>query len=805
MQYKGEDLDLRVPQTRASRDFYASDFEIATTGNGRWTRSPSYGLANGEPLWVDEALLACCNYAFDVAQANGAAEVDLEHLVNALTRVEAAARILETRGVREGYLRRESAALIASEVPAANAGEAASPRRSADLEGILRNASDVAHRRGSPATVDDVLWVLLHYNRDLPVIQLLRRLTPDWQRLEWVRLREPQAPEPAPRPVAVQLVANDSAHARMASVEDSLRLMQSEFAAERKMLMDLVRDIQRDVVAQRGDGAAFRGDLGQRLEALERAVSVRSDTRAQTMLADRIAHLEQSLQGKLTDASRGTRELTQRLVSLETTLSDVKASSLSGAFGERITALERAVQNGMGEGARNWANLGQRLNTIEAGLTERPGIPALDTIGERIASLERIVETSLAEGARNFGHLGQRLTAFESVIGGDGTTRFLESLEPRLAAIQSRVDDTSNHVQQRQGDVVARLESVSHALEMGHGEVTRVQTDMADRLSAIENYLSEGPVASSPVATTDFGDLSERLAGLERAVRAGFGDAAAAMSQITQRLVVVERNVLEHPQDADATFILEDKLSALDARGQQTLSITSEIARRLQALEERPVAEVTGGVDIAPLVTPLEEKLTTLETASVARVDEVQTAISAIASRLDELDDRIRSDANITEEALRGRDQDFDFIYNEIKEVAQSQATLNSAVSDWRTESQEHFSAIANRLDKLVEPGTTRAAIAAPAPQSETVETTSPGKPIEAEVIVLNGKGAKPDIENITVKADDYSLPPVPERGFWYWLFGTSSLTTANRENTLKISRMRENIRETRERRRTEV
>src|SRR5690606_28779990 len=125
---------------RASRDFYASDFEQAT-GNSRWSRTPSFGIGNGEPLWVDETLLACCNYAFDVAQANGAAEVGLEHLVNALTRVEAAARILESRGVREGYLRRESAALIASEVPAANAGDAVSPRRSADFEDVLRHAS----------------------------------------------------------------------------------------------------------------------------------------------------------------------------------------------------------------------------------------------------------------------------------------------------------------------------------------------------------------------------------------------------------------------------------------------------------------------------------------------------------------------------------------------------------------------------------------------------------------------------------------------------------------------------------------
>lgn len=805
MQYKGEDLDLRVPHVRASRDFYASDFESGI-GNGRWSRAPSFGIGNGEPLWVDETLLACCNYAFDVAQANGAAEVDLEHLVNALTRVEAAARVLEGRGVREGYLRRESAALIASEVPAANAGDAVSPRRSADLEDVLRRASDVAHRRGSPAGVDDVLWALLHSSRDLPVVQLLRRLTPDWQRLEWGRIREQQMPEPGPRPVAVQLVANDGVHARMASVEDSLRLMQSDLAAERKLLMDLARDIQRDVLAQRGDGAAFRGDLGQRLEALERAVNARSEPRTQSLMVDRLAHLEQTMQSGLTEALRGTRELTQRLGAIENVITDVHAAPTSAAIGERIAALEKAVHNGLGEGARNWANLGQRLSKIEESLVERQGASDSSAIGERISSLERIVETSLAESARHYGQLGQRLVAFEGAIGGDGASRFVETLEPRLSTIEQRLTDTGSETQRRHGDVAARLETIGQILETGRSEAARLQGDMADRLSAIESYLAEGPVvASSSAGSLDVSELTERLGGLERAVRAGFGESASAMSQIAQRLVAVERHALDRPQD-ESMLILEDRLSALDSRGQQALSATSEIIQRLSAIEQRPIAETGTTIDTAAFVSPIEQKLATLETSSVTRVDEVQSAITTIAARLDQLDERMRADAVVTEDALRGRDQDFDFIYNEIKEISQSQATLNSAVSDWRTESQEHFSALANRLDKLHGPPPLRATPEVPA------ATTSPSTELPAAVklkdpggFVANGSVKKGAISEVSVQADDYDLPPEPGRGFWYWLFGTSSLSSANRENTLKITRMRDNIRETRERRRTEV
>lgn len=805
MQYKGEDLDLRVPHVRAPRDFYASDFE-PTNGNGRWSRAPSFGIGNGEPLWVDEVLLACCNYAFDVAQANGAAEVGLEHLVNALTRVEAASRVLESRGVREGYLRRESAALIASEVPAANARDAISPRRSADLEDVLRHASDVAHRRGSAATVDDVLWVLLHYSRDLPVVQLLRRLTPDWQRLEWMRIREPQMPEPAPRPVAVQLVANDGVHTRVATVDDTIRLMQSEFAAERKLLMDLVRDIQRDVVAQRGEGAALRGDLGQRLESLERSLSTRSEPRTQALVADRLTHLEQSVQATLTEALRGTRELSQRMASIENAIADAGVAPGSSPIGERITALEKAVHNGLGEGARNWSNLGQRLTRIEASLGERQDLPALETIGERITSLERIVETSLAEGARNFGQLGQRLTAFEALAGGDGSSRFLETLEPRLAAIERRLEETGSETQRRQGEAVARLEAVGQSLSAERSETARLQNDMADRLSAIESYLAEGPIASpATTSNTDVTEIAERLGGLERAVRAGFGDTATAMGQMAQRLITVERNVLERPQDAESLLILEDRLGSLDTRGQQALTVTSEIAQRLRALEQRPVTEGGMPIDTAALITPIEQKLATLETAGGARVEAIQATIAAIATRLDQLDERMRSESAVTEEALRGRDQDFDFIYNEIKEVAQSQATLNSAVSDWRTESQEHFSALASRLDKLHAAPAPRVTMEVPVVPSPVVDLPSGIKPKDGSEIVVNGAARKVEIRDVSVEADDYDLPSGPGRGFLYWLFGTSSLSTANRENTLKIGRMRDNIRETRERRRTEV
>ncbi len=110
MQYKGEDMDLRVPVPRTPREgFPATEYDPAFP-NGRWRTTAGPLPPGSEPLWVDETVLACCNMAFDMALAHGAPEVDLDHLVHAMTRVEAASRLLEARGVREGQLRRSAGA-----------------------------------------------------------------------------------------------------------------------------------------------------------------------------------------------------------------------------------------------------------------------------------------------------------------------------------------------------------------------------------------------------------------------------------------------------------------------------------------------------------------------------------------------------------------------------------------------------------------------------------------------------------------------------------------------------------------------
>jgi hypothetical protein len=793
MQYKGDDLDLRVPHARMPREPYPADYDQPAM-NGRWTRTPVYPTAAPEPLWVDEVLLACGNYAFDVAQANGAAEVDLEHLVNALTRVDAAARVLEARNVREGQLRRESAALIASELPAANAGDALSPRRSGDFEDVLRKASDIAHRRGAAAGVEDVLWVLLQYPRDLPVVLLLRRLTPDWQRADWGRLRDFAPVEPPHRGRDLQPV--DVVPSRILGIEDSIRIMQQEFSAERKLLMDLVRDIQRDVVAQRGDGAAFRSDLGQRLEGLERMVHNRAEPA-------RMQQIEKSLQLSLAELTRGSRDLAQRLASLETSLSDARERPLDSTVADRMTTLEKAVHSGLGEGARNWAHLGQRLATLEQALTSPREETANAMVAERLVTLEKTIQSSLADSARSLTAIAQRLSGFEARLAENEPARIAETVELRLAGIEHRFETMLASPSGASPDFADKLAGLGRLVEATGSQHERLRTDLAERLSSIETYLAS-PGTEDSASIREFVD---RVGGLERAVRSGFGEAASSVAQIADRLQTVERRLGEQSgNDGEALLLLDERLASIervvDTRGNQTLSATAQIAERLHILESRPLQSTD--IDVSPLMSPLDDRLRGLEAMTTTKVETMQATLADIVVKLGQLDERIRAEAVVTEEALRGRDQDFDFIYGEIKQLGQSQTTLNSAVNDWRTESQTNFGTVTSRLDKLQTLTLQEPAALAHKPIEVATTTGMATSTGGVDGSHPSGAATTKVSDASSVKADDYALAPRQD-GFWYWLFGTDSVLRANRETDLKAGRMQQNIKEARERKRMQA
>lgn len=534
MTYRGEDLDLRALSTRPPRDAIAP---IEGAMNGTRQRAPAGNGARSEPLYVDDTVLACCNHAFDIAQAHGASEVRLEHLVHALTRVEAAAEILEQRGIREAHLRRESAAVIASEIPVGLAHSHAAPRSSVELEDVLRRATELARRRDENAGVQDLLWVLLNYDREIPAIALLLRHATDWQKWDWPHQQEtrresnrgafyadrrpygePTPPPPRQRTIdavassvtaPVQSVMYDRAGGadldpvfnRLDQMDMALRKMQLDMSNDRRALTDLLRDVQRDVSSARTSGnGGVSGALVDRMQGVEHAMEMRFNDFART------------------------------------------ASVLT----DRLQSLEKSVTSGMQEGARNWASMGDRLKTLDRLAGQKPGSSGLDelvteqlinvtsqvqAITEKLQAIERSVEGRQGEVQRAWTTTGDRLRSIEEAIAAARSEGASNGGGLSLAPIQTLITDRFQLVRQQ-------LEQQNIATASLVAQMTEPVTD---RLRSLEQAIQARPASDGQqerfgrveqLISTLSAQSGDKLTALERAATGQAEQMSGRLAQI---------------------------------------------------------------------------------------------------------------------------------------------------------------------------------------------------------------------------------------------------------------------------------
>ncbi len=436
MAYRGGDLDLRTPRTwSASQPDFAgpADSEpLAQSGRAR-------GHYAAGPIWVDEVVLACVNHAFDVALAHRSAEVKLEHLLHALTRIDQSAEALEARGVRVAALRRESATAIASDMPVGLTNGKSAPQRSEELEHVLRAASLIAARRNAPASVDDVLHLLLDVEPDLPGLALLTRFAPRYAapvetRYVEVPVRQPvPAPryvvDPAPvprvsRPEVQSSPVDNIQNSRLDVVEQMVRALSADLGNERKAFTGLLQQLQRDVAAQREDSARLGGGLTDSLQTV----------------------------------------LKTRLGALEDTVSAIRQSSGAdfSPVVERIAAIQRSVTASLEQFAVS-------LATLENDMRQRPSAtPDLTPLSNRLDIIEEAVLSRENEKA-----LSQRFGLLEETLSADRTRAvearaalrgeiglLAEAIDRQSSVIVPAVVDPLKSVAERLAERMAGLEGV---------------------------------------------------------------------------------------------------------------------------------------------------------------------------------------------------------------------------------------------------------------------------------------------------------------------------------------------------------
>lgn len=492
MGYRGEDLDLRTPQGWSGP---GREQEPSGAPNW-WTRSTIYAGGRTDPIYVDDTVLAACNHAFDLAAAHRAGEVRLEHLLHALTLDEASAAVLEHRGIRISGLRRETAAAIADLPPGPINGRGG-PRKSEDVEEILRLAADRAYPRRTPVTVDDLLHVMFDLKRDVPGLALLYRHAAGWtpreerpdvrleplphlqplQQGEYrysanddVRTRAAQSyftdpprperqpptyrePAPAFTPVGVDAQQNT----RLDGLERAFKDLSTDITDERKTFQSFLTELKRNNATQIDDTSRFRGGITDRLGSIEQTME--GFEQAFNAILDRLAGIERQLAGR----------------------SDLRPIDLTPVE-ERIASFERNLMQRVPQGT-DLASVTELLSGIETRATDTAR--GTTEVGERLMRLERALDNRTAETGRTVSFVGERLRAFEEqlTVQKQLTARLEQLITDKLQTVASVAEQGAEQV----GRVNAALETVTSNQRMLASAFDQWRLDAGGDLGVIDN------------------------------------------------------------------------------------------------------------------------------------------------------------------------------------------------------------------------------------------------------------------------------------------------------------------------------
>lgn len=559
MGYRGEDLDLRTPQT-----WSATPADLASAGDMALSAGQRAGTRNG-PIWVDDNVLACSNHAFDVALAHRSGEVRIEHLLHALTRIDAAAEALEARGVRVASLRRETATIIASEIPVSLPNGKGVPRRSEEFADVLRAAASGAARRNAPASVDDLLYVLLDQRSTYPGLAVLQRNITRAQPRDVREVMEPLPPltryvaEP-PRYTAAPAVTDRFArmppldqpryvaepqrvvyreysgtptdsiqNSRLDALEQSVRALGNDLTQERNTVANLLKDLSRDTQAQRDDQGRLHSGLYDRIRGLEQAIVQQPAPQADYSgdLVERLQAIENGLELRLQEMSQSWALLSTRLQDLEMAVrqtgGDKSApNQLLDRLTQQLERIKQSLDKPAERQAIDWKPVTNRLDIIEEALLSGDSRNGNDVSGNdisgRLKSIEDEIGRALASNAASTSRMETLISGFQSSGGASVDT----------------------------GPVLGRISELASAYQSAQTKTTDFVARLSERMTGVEQAIAaeiETSAAKHRAYTHDLSEVHDALMKLNQNQHTLAGsidqwrtDAAGDMASIANRM-----------------------------------------------------------------------------------------------------------------------------------------------------------------------------------------------------------------------------------------------------------------------------
>lgn len=576
MGYRGDDLDLRTPQT------WSAGADIGGPGaSERGRRGGTHGRSG--PIWVDETVLAACNHAFEIATAHRSEEVRIEHLLNALTRIEPASDALQARGIRVAQLRRDSATVIAGEIPISTAREGTPPRRSSDFAEVLRLAAAEAARRNAPATVGDIVTVLLdgHFEGSgmallasgngsrimhEPSEPPLRTATylPETRFVERAPPRERELPrdrEP-PREMHVRTGLDAMSSARIEGIERAVASLGNGLDDDRGRLHALIHDLRRDISGQREEQARIGGSLGERLSVLEQLASSGPQAHDDDRLHSHLRTIEAGIERRLQDMARNWSGLEDRLENLEVAVREPRPTAFVdlAPIEARIAATETAIREARASEQQSWHGLTDRLKGVEAALTTPAGLVDLSPLSQRLDIIEEALLGHDNEPARE---LGERTRAIEQAV----------------AALRAQSYETNS-------SLAAEIKALSGAVSTHAQQAERIQTVQGERLQTLAGLVERH---RNEFAGTVVEPMLSRMQGLSNVLETRHGQVGQHFTAVEQRVAAIERSLAERVTAFQQTMVA--RVTAVEQSVRESLGV---IERKVAEETERSRAGQNG-------------------------------------------------------------------------------------------------------------------------------------------------------------------------------------------------------------------
>jgi hypothetical protein len=775
MAYRGEDLDLRTPQTWGASSTEASGGADPYSAGSRGGRGRA-----AQPILVDDTVLACSNHAFDVAVAHRAGEVRIEHLLHAMTRIESASATLEGRGIRVAGLRRESATIIASEIPIGLGSGQGRPRRADDFEAVLRTASAIAYRRNGPANIDDVLDALLDMPSDVPGIALLARhggrIVRDRARTrerETQRDREPLRDrdgmrdrdpprererdvlrETMPLPPLGRPGPGYGSDVRLPEIPDVQR-ERSPKTTGTYFATEAARPVRTDHLI----GTATDGIQNARIDHLENAVRTLTSelSNERTIVSGVVHELQRTLKVERDDTSRFRGGLHDRLQSLEqsvlTASNDDQRSQMHAQLHDRMKSLEYAVLNSRKDDGDVTVLL-DRLASVERGLEQRVNELARpwSVLSDRLQALEQTLLDTRSKGADLTGlERAIRETAVDGNRAAAGLGDRLKLLERSLDVVSAKSLDLT--------PIVNRLDIIEEAVLSPDAHQT--SDKVSERLRGLEDTILGQRTLVEHANASLTGDIKT----LAAAVAAQAANTERAQAFVSDRIQTVAAGF--ERQRTDVMGPLTERLNALTTTlDSRTQSILAPLVERMtsvaEGLDSRTQSAVAPLVDRINALTasmehrtqsvmaPFVERMNGLAVAIDTRGAENQRVAQGFNERMALLETRLTESIQRTAEAQAAHAAELREVHDALIKLNTNQHTLAGSIDQWRLDGVGDISVIARQL--------------------ETIEKTA----------------SKPQVlmEHLTTSMDNINRATVERyhrrNRFWYWLFGTDDWLTAS-------------------------